>query len=246
MIHHINKSKLILPTQKSVIAASILDYISLFYGPPGIGKTTFVDHFADRVFFISTERGTRYFSALRAECNSWREIQQVIRALKTQAAKNKYSVVCLDHIDDICNMCEEHVCNELQIGDLTDAGFGKGWKAYRKSIWTVIQSILSLNLGIVMIAHETIKTIRTKTMETERTMPDLSKTAWKVIIPKCDIVGYCGFRVVKKEGKRKEIRIVETSPREDLYAKDRTSRKHPIDYELLDGNLFVKSFKRMK
>ena len=236
------KNKLILPTKKTITATSILDYVSLFYGPPGVGKTTFVNDLADRVFFISTDRGTRYLQTLKYECNSWKDITRIVRVLKDQAVKNKYSVVCLDHIDDICAMCEEHVCEDLGIGDLTDAGYGKGWKAYKKSIWTVIQSILSLNLGVVMIAHETIKTIRTKVIETERTMPDLSKSAWKIIIPKCDIVGYCGFKVIKKGGDKKEIRILETIPREDLYVKDRTTRKIADAYELLDGKAFVKSF----
>lgn len=236
-------NQLVLPTKKAVMAASILDYISLFYGPPGVGKTTFVNDFADRVFFISTDRGTRYMEALRTEISSWNDMMKVIKALKAKAASNKYDLVCLDHIDDICNICEDHVCAELGISDLTDAGYGKGWKAYKKSIWSVIQDILSLNLGVVMISHETIKTVRTKIMETERTMPDLSKSAWKIIIPKCDIVGYCGYKVVKdKGGKRKQIRVLETSPREDLYVKDRTNRKSSGSYELLDGKKFIKTF----
>jgi len=241
----VKKSKLILPLKKSVTATSILDYISLFYGPPGVGKTTFVNSFADRVFFISTDRGTRYIDSLRAECNSWKDIQRIIKAMKEQSHKTKYSLICLDHIDDICNMCEEHVCQELGISDLTDAGYGKGWKAYKKAIWTVIQDILSLDLGVVMIAHEAIKTIRTKVIETERTMPDLAKSAWKIVIPKCDIVGYCGYKIVKdkEKGGRSQIRVLETQPREDLYVKDRTSRKIKGSFEKLDGRAFVSTFK---
>jgi hypothetical protein len=80
-------------------------------------------------------------------------------------------------------------------------------------------------------------------METERTMPDLSKSAWKVIVPKCDLVGYCGFKVIKKGGKRQEIRILETIPREDLYVKDRTNRDFEGTYEELNGKKFVATFK---
>ena len=98
-----------------------------------------------------------------------------------------------------------------------------------------------------MISHETIKTIRTKVVETERIMPDLPKSAWKILVPKCDLVGYCGFKMIKKNGKRKQVRIIRTSPLESIYAKDRTRRIKPEEgYELLDGKEFAQTFEERK
>jgi len=240
----LKKSKgITLPTEKTVTASKVKDYIQLFYGPPGVGKTTLAENLSERTFFISTDRGTRYMPAFRVEVNSCKDIIGVIDAL-TSPSSPKYDIVCLDHIDDILVMIEDQVCDDLGIESLSDAAWAKGWKAYKKYIWHILQTLLKLDVGIVFICHETIKTVRTRLLETERTMPDIGKSGWKVIVPKCDLVGYCGFKTVRmKGGEKAEIRIVETVPREDLYAKDRTTRIKPEKgWEKLDGKLFIKSF----
>jgi len=237
-------SKIVLPTEKTIIAQSVYEYITLWYGPPGVGKTEFVDKLSDRTFFISTDRGTRYRLALREEVHNWKEIWDVLKALRNQKeTTSTYKLVALDHIDDIALMIEDYTCDSLGIEALGDIGYAKGWRLYKKNIWLVLQEVLSLNVGLALIAHETIKTIRTKVIETERMMPDISKSAWKVIIPKCDLVGYMGFMRVKVRGKKRERRIVRTSPTEHIYAKDRTRREKPEEgWELLDGKLFAETF----
>jgi len=240
------KTTLALPTKKSVVAQTIRDYIIMIYGPPGIGKTTFVNDLSDKVLFISTDRGTRYMSALRHEVSNYRELDKVLSALEQRGAQS-YDIICLDHIDDICTMVEDYTCEQLGIDALGDIGYAKGWKMYKRGIWSILQRLLRLNRGIALIAHESIKTIRTRVVETERTMPDIGKSAWKVLVPACDLVGYCGFKVVKKNGKRKQVRVIRTSPLESIYAKDRTTRNKPEEgYELLNGKQFAKSFIKKK
>lgn len=234
----------ILPTKKTITARSVFEYIMMFYGPPGVGKTTLADDLSESTLFISTDRGTRYKQALRLEVNNWKELMDVVKKLEEEGAKDKYKVIALDHIDDICVMAEDFTCETLDIEALGDAGYAKGWRLYKKNIWSIIQRLLRLDVGLILIAHEAIKTIRTKVVETERMMPDLAKSAWKVLLPKCDLVGYCGFRRVKvKGGKSKEIRVLITQPKESLYAKDRTTRRRPEEgWEPLRGKLFAETF----
>jgi len=237
------RARVVLPTEKTIIAQLIHDYIIAIYGPPGIGKTEFADKLSDRTFFISTDRGTRYRYALREEVHTWEELIEVIVALEKQPSL--YKIIALDHIDDICVLADIKACKMLDIEALEDAGYSKGWKLYKKLIWSILERLLALDTGIVLIIHETIKTIKTAVTETQRTMPDLTKSAWKVLIPKCDLVGYCGWKKLKLKGKNKRTtcRIIHTSPTESIYCKDRTQRRKPEEgFELLDGEAFAQTF----
>lgn len=230
----------VLPTQKTVIAQKAKDHVMMFYGPPGVGKTTFVNALADRVLFLSTDRGTRSLAAMRVEITTVAKLEAVLDALEKSCP---YDIICLDHVDDFCHMLSDEVCSQLGIDSLGDAGYGKGWKLYTDAIHNTIARLKALNVGIVFICHEAIKTIRARGLETERTMPDLAKSASKVLIPLVDLVGFCGFTPRKTaEGKRVEIRTLTTIPREDLYAKDRTRRVKPKAEELLDGKKFIATF----
>jgi len=231
-----------LPTEKSYIAQSILDHIALYYGPPGVGKTTFVNDLTSKCLFISSDRGTRHLKVYRKEVGTWEEVRRVVSLLEREKRKSSlmYEMVALDHIDDLSYMAEIYVCTSLGIDSLAEAEFGTGWRLHRKELWATMQRILNLGTGLALIAHETSKTIKIP-KRTERIMPDLTKGAWKVLIPKCDIVGYCGFKVVKSQEKR----TITTQPSEHIYAKDRTRKNKPESgWELLKGPDFVATFGR--
>lgn len=238
------KSRVALPTTPTQPAVALTDYILFFYGPPGVGKTSFVRDMtgADRVFFLSTDRGTRFFKGLRLEITSIERLNEILDELLLPKNKGKYDAVCVDHVDDICMMLETEVCDQLSIESLGDAKWGKGWKAFRKSLQLILAKLKALDSGIVFVAHETIKTVRSRAIEIEKTMPDLMKSAWKTIIPICDLVGYCGFSTTKIGGKRKQIRVLYTDPEESLYAKDRTTRRKPRNYDRLKGSTFAATF----
>lgn len=234
-----------LPTMKTKFARKAKDYIMMVFGPPGVGKSTFVNDFG-KVLFLSTDRGTRFMEAMREECLTWKSFEDIANELEKPNAPH-YDFVAVDHVDDFANMAEEKVCKELSVSGLGDASFGKGWKAYRQKVDRFVHRIMRLNTGLVFIAHEEIKTIKSRSIELQRTMPMISKTAWKVIVPISDIVAYAGFRtIIETQGgkrKRKEIRTVETEPREDLYAKDRTTRTRPAKgWADLNGADFLASF----
>lgn len=236
-----------LPTEKTSTRSKLSDSIVMIYGAPGVGKTMFVNGLAPRVFFISTDRGTRSYKALRADCDSYTDLINILDSLEVNKQKLNYDIVCMDHIDDIAQYVEMHVCEELGVDSLADAGFGKGWKMYRSAMHRVVLRLKELGLGVVFIAHETIKTVRSRLREVERIMPDMSKSAWKVIIPLAEIVGYASIRSVKIGGEVKDKRILQCQPTDLLYAKDRSTRRKPTGepgYESLDPEKFRQTFEK--
>lgn len=236
-----------LPTKKSQMAMVPKDHVSMYYGPPGVGKTTFVNGLSDNVLFISTDRGTRHLNALRKECFSWKQFDRIMDELEEPNAP-EYEIICIDHIDDLANMAEDHLLRELKVEDLTDLEWGKGWKAYRRMLRSVVNRIMKLGSGVVFIAHETAKQVKIAGVKKDKILPEMSKSAWKVIVPLTDIVGYCGLKTVKvsdgKGGKvLKEIRFLQTQPDSTVYAKDRTKRaQQERGWDYLDAQKFMDSF----
>lgn len=232
-----------LPTEPTIFATQPRDHIIMVYGPPGIGKTQFMNELTDSTFFISTDRGTRYMKAMREEAFTYEEIEGIIKLLEKRKGSPLYELVTLDHLDDIAIMVENKTCDELGVKSPGDLEWGLGWKRLKVNLWGVVQRILNLNMGVGLIAHEGIKTIRTAVMDREQLMPDLSNVSKKVIIPRCDLVGYCHQKVVKKGGDRVEKRMIRTQPTSSIYAKDRTSRRRPAEgLEPLSGSLFAETF----
>lgn len=234
---------LTLPTKKSVVQMRPQDHIMMFFGPPGVGKTTFVNGLADRVLFLSTDRGTRSIETMRVECVTWQKFDEVLKLLESGQSKN-YDMVCVDHVDDWANMAEMAVCSRLKVASLSDAGYGKGWSAMRRELMNFMSRLKRLDLGLVFIAHDQDKKVKVAGAEIDKCQPRIGKQAWDILIPLVDVVGYVSMRPVKtQDGKRKEIRTLETTPKQDLYAKDRTRRQRPAkDYELLDPEKFLATF----
>lgn len=234
---------LTLPTKKTKPVIGLHDYITMYFGPPGVGKTTFVNGFGERVLFLSTDRGTRFLSALREECLNWVKFGSVLSVLEKGQSKN-YDFIVIDHVDDWASMAEAAVLKKLNVEALTDAGYGKGWSLLKKELKTFIRRLKALPCGIVFIAHERIEKIKVGGLDVDKIMPNMSKQAWNEIVPLCDLVGYCGMKPMKDNaGKRVERRVLITQPKQDLYAKDRTGRRKPEgEYESLDGAAFIRTF----
>lgn len=233
------------PTKRGV---DFKDYIHLFFGQPGVGKTTFVNSLRDDILFLSTDRGTRFLETMAVECNHWRDFEKALIALEKlheKGGKMPYSAVAIDHIADWASQGESAILEELQIKALTDAGYGKGWSMYKKLLERFVQRLRALDLGIIFIAHEEIRTTKVRGIDVDKCQPKMSKQAWDVVIPLCDLVGYCEMRRVKKGKKAVQIRTLTTSLRDELYVKDRTNRSQPEarDYIELDAQKFMSSFK---
>lgn len=242
----VRSSGIVLPTEKTKPNLSIKDYIVCIFGAPGIGKTTFFNAIADRVLFISTDGGTKFIDSMRVQIRNWDDFLSVVDLLEKGGA-SQYDMVVVDHLGDWASFAEMYTCELLKIGALADAPYGKGWSTYKKTLHYAIIKLKALGIGLGFIAHEVTKVIKIEGVEVHRCMPSMTKQAWDHIIPLVDVVGHASMKPMKDAatGKRIEVRTLTTTPRRDLFAKDRSpNRKRPTDrdWELLDGRKFAESF----
>lgn len=248
----VTRSVGILPTKKTKSSVDPRRWIMMFFGQPGIGKTTFVNSFSDRVLFMSTDRGTEFMEAMSVDCATWGDFLKYLSALEKNNNSQNYEFVCVDHAGDWAAMAELYVLKKYGVEALADLKWGKGWAAYKKELRSFMMRLRKLNIGLIFVAHETTKDITVNGIDVNRCQPDLPKAAWDNIIPLTHMVGYCGSRPVKLKGNRIHMHTLETTPRQDLFVKDRTSRirtsNRPAgrEWEELDGAKFRETFQEIR
>lgn len=230
--------KMVLPKEMQEPSNRAEDYMLLIFGPPKVGKTTFASQF-DRPLFFSTDRGTRFIKTYSMDVLSWKDFLIAIKLLETKGA-DRYGCFVIDHVDDLFKMCQDYTCKKMGIEHPADGEWGKGWAALRDTFIKGMRRLLRQGQGIIFIAHEDIKTIKTRTSEIERTMPAMPKTARRIIIPAVDVIAYAGFKIIKKGKERIQQRVLITEPTESLEVGDRTGRCPPS--MPLNGRRFLHMF----
>lgn len=226
-----------------VIYQKFIDYVSMFYGAAGVGKTQFVHALLNkRVLWISTDRGTRCLPVekhCRHEVDSWEEVEEAIEYL--QQNPGQFDLVCVDHVDDVAFFAEENICLRYDIESADELSHGKYWRDLKKRWLWLIHNIKRAKVGIVFIAHDTTKEVKIRGRKINRTMPLIGKTTWKVLLPLVQLLGHIYIEYDTRA--KKDVRMLQTQPSDSVEAKDRTTRRKPADgYELLDSTKFLRTF----
>ncbi len=210
-----------LPTTKSAITSKFTDQVTLLYGPPKVGKSTFCSTIAgegkdDQVLFAATERGHNHLSVRKVDINSWQDLSKLYGLLK-DTSKHNYKYLVIDTGDALAKLLDKHVCNEAGVKQLTDVGYGKLHKVLRDKYTDAIEKFRALGLGVCVISH-------TKVFETEengRQFQMLSNSLPykldKEIADACDLIFY---QHVNQKGER----VLKTKPAYNVQAKDRSGK----------------------
>lgn len=162
-------------------------YSTFVYGFPKTGKTTFInDLYGEKVLFLATER--RHDAIPNAHViniDSWAEFLKVMKLLKDPKLHEKYDAIALDTVSRFEAYCEQYVLSDLQIEDLSDAAWGKGFSAYNKELEKGLSLIEKSGYTPIFISHAKSET--KKVLVSEATNEEK---------------GVDGATVVKEDGKQ--------------------------------------------
>lgn len=180
----------------------------LIYGQPKIGKTTLAAQFP-RNLLLAFEPG---YNALNNKMvqpiTKWGEFKTVLKQLEKPEVQEKFDTITIDTADIAWDYCEKYICasnlNETT-GEtpktLGDIPWGKGYDLCKKEFDTSLRRIAMLGYGLVIISHETTKTIKTESgQEYQRIMPTLAERPKLIVNRLVDIIAY--LRLSEEDGKR--------------------------------------------
>ena len=184
----------ILSIQPNKVTKDLKGKYIMIYGSPKIGKTTFCATQLPNVLLLAAEVGYHAIPGVKAvDITKWSDVKKIVKQLDSPQAKEMYSTIVFDTIDLFAQLCEEYVCQQNSVADISEVPYGKLYKVYSKEFNNLFRKITMMGYGIVCIAHQEIKVVRNdKGEEYETIQPVLEKRALKAINALVDFVLYIG------------------------------------------------------
>jgi len=220
----------ILPQSKSQPKHDLGEFVTLLYGPPKVGKTTFASQFPDAVF-LATEAGQNALSVARVDIDSWDKFIEACGELAQ--GKHHFKTVVIDTVDNLWQLCRQHFLAKYNVEHETDnkLGYGKGSSLILSEFQRALTKLSMLNLGLLMISHADRENIEIKTATTEenyqRWVPAVAAKARISLMGMADFLLFADFT-----GPRAEPMIY-TKASKYWTAGDRSGRlpeKLPLQY----------------
>lgn len=194
--------------QPHVVSRDLRGYSVFLYGEPKSGKTTTASHFPNSLL-LAFEKGYNAIAGIMAQpVNSWSEFRQVLKQLKTDQAKARFSTIIIDTADIAYDYCTNYICQNAKnssggygVDNISDIPFGKGYGMVSKEFDECLRAIFQMDYGLVLISHATDKVFTDESgNEYNKIVPTLDKRASNVVSRLADIIGYSRI-VTDSEGK---------------------------------------------
>lgn len=187
----------LLDLKPHVVSTDLSGYITLIYGPPKIGKSTF-GACMPKPLLLAFERGYNAIPGVIAQdITSWGEMKQVMRELKKPEVQENFKSIVVDTIDIAADFAQKYVCNQLGIENIGDGGWTtNGWAKYKKEFEDVFRTLAQLGYAIVFISHDKEKTIKPQNgTEYQQIGSSMQSSALSIIENMADIIGYAHPKV---------------------------------------------------
>lgn len=227
--------------------------VSVLYGPPGIGKTTWASK-APSPIFIPCERGADQVGPERFPTpETFSEFRQMCGAIANQ--KHSYKTLVIDTADGLEPLIWAEVCEEKKVKSIEELKWGEGYTAAKGKWRTLLNSLVRLSekMNIIILCHSHIKTFNDPALPDPYDMHRLKlhdKSA-EVLRDVCDNILFACHEVslvkdAPKDSKGRGLhsgnRIIRTSAGTGYEAKNRFNLPEEIPLEWAELEEGVKSF----
>ena len=130
--------------------------------------------------------------------NSWAEFKKVLKELKKDEVKEKFSTIIIDTADIAYDYCTKYILANAKRPDggygvdkVSDIPYGQGYGMIGNEFDEQLRSIVQLDYGLVLISHATDKTFKDEQgNEFNKFVPTLDKRATNIVSRMADIIGY--------------------------------------------------------
>lgn len=138
-----------LPTAYSDISDNINDYMIMLSGERKIGKTTLFQQFG-KCFYVMCDRNLG-LKLKQKRITSWDEFLRIIELLEENP---RYcELVVIDTGYTLYEFCFKYVCEEFNVKDPRDKGWGVVWKSIFMEFTGAHERILAAGYGLGVVAH---------------------------------------------------------------------------------------------
>lgn len=178
----------LLAIQPHKVSRDLSGYITFIYGAYKTGKTTLATQM-DGALLLAFEQGYNALpGVLPQPVLTWGEMKQIYRELKKPEIRAVYKAVVVDTIDVAADLCKKYICQQNNIEELGDLGYGKGWTKFKDEFNEVFRGLTQLGYAVFFIGHD--KEAKDNNGNITNIRPALSNSTREVIAGMADIYGY--------------------------------------------------------
>ncbi len=135
------------------VKAGVQGKMFCFYGGIKTGKTTVASQFSKPILF-AFEPGYGLIDGIKAlNVNSWIDMKNYAKQLRKPEVREMYDTVILDTVGLMYGLCEKFIKTQMDIEDLTDLGFGKGYRKVRDEFQDIIMGLGQYGYTLIFIEH---------------------------------------------------------------------------------------------
>jgi len=221
---------------------SIFDYLSVWYGPPKVGKSTLLSKFKN-AYFLVTEPGYKFLKIRKSKIDCWEDFTAFVKAVeKKPKFISTVDLWVIDPVDKLSKYCMAYVCNKRGIDHPSDQEWGKGWEAFGDEFTEWILRLCAIGPGLAAISHVKEREVTTRSMKLTKETPAMPKKCYTVLNDLADITICIGFEPrVRRKGKKnkKQRRCLFTEGTETIEAGNRTGETLPPIMPFTDEQVVI-------